>query len=102
MEHAEDEGTIEALLERLTKFTLPKALALRDKVNRGEKLSDFDIQFLLEIFERGKKSREMLHQHAEYELLTVELMSLYTDIIEKGMDNEHNSIDHLPRHDIPK
>ena len=94
-QYPEDEGVIEAVLDRITKFTLPKTLAIKARLDRGEKLSDFDIQFLLQVYERSKRTRKYLSRHPEYELLATELLSLYAEIMREGIENEN--VDEKPR-----
>ena len=35
-----DAGTIQTLLERLTTYRLPRALEIKERLNRGERLTD--------------------------------------------------------------
>ena len=64
-----DAGTIQAVLERLEKFRLPRALAIEVRVDAGELLNDSDIQFL-------------------YQALAAKLVGLYDEITRKALENE--------------
>ena len=57
-EISEDTGVIVALMERFNEQRLPKALALKARVEQGECLSEHDIAFLDEVF------RDANHRHA--------------------------------------
>jgi len=48
---SKDAGTIQVLLDRLNTQRLPRALDLKSKVDRGERLEEHDIQFLKLVFE---------------------------------------------------
>ncbi len=88
---SEDEGVIEALLERLSTQRLPRALDLKKKVDNGEVLDDYDIQFLKEVFADTQHIRALLDRHPEYQTLVARLISLYREITAKALDNEKAS-----------
>ena len=41
-----DEGVLTVIVERMQEQRYPRALELKEKVDRGETLEDFDIDFL--------------------------------------------------------
>ena len=90
-ELSKDAGVISALLQRLETQRLPKALALKDKVDRGEKLSDFDIEFLEEVFADANNVKPILNRHPEYRKLAARVIHLYKEIMDKAMENEEKS-----------
>ncbi|MGQ0591875.1 MAG: hypothetical protein ACT4QB_04285 [Gammaproteobacteria bacterium] len=87
-ESSEDVGLITVLLQRLETQRLPRALALKDKVDRGELLDDFDLGFLEEVFADTSSIRPFLAQHPEYQDLAARMMHLYKEITEKALQNE--------------
>ncbi len=89
-EHPEDEGTIEVLLSKIAKTTLPKVLTIKKKLDEGKKLNNYDIDFLLDTYERNRKNREIFHRHQEYIEFEAELMTLYAKVIQEGLENEKN------------
>jgi hypothetical protein len=81
-------GTILALLERLNTFRMPRALALKDRVDRGEKLDNRDRMFLKEVAEDMSQARRMLSKHPEFEPLVQKMADLYAHISQKAVENE--------------
>lgn len=87
-ESSEDLGLITVLLQRLETQRLPRALALKDKIDRGELLDDFDIGFLEEVFADASKVRPFVARHPEYQDLAARMMNLYKEITDKALENE--------------
>ena len=90
-ESSEDLGVVTVLLQRLEAQRLPRALALKDKVDRGELLDDFDLGFLEEVFAEHSSIRPYLAQHPEYQELAARMMHLYKEITDRGLQNEKAS-----------
>ncbi len=90
-ESSKDLGLLTVLLQRLETQRLPRALALKDKVDRGELLDDFDIGFLEEVFADTNNIRPLLAEHPEYQDLAARMMDLYKQITDKALQNEKAS-----------
>ena len=85
---SDDAGVIQVLLERLNSQRLPRALELKDKVNAGEALDDYDLRFLEEVFHDAHTIQPQVDKHPEYQQLVARLIHLYKEIMDKAMQNE--------------
>ena len=85
---AKDTGVIMALLQRLEQQRLPAILAIKKRVDQGERLEDHDIDFLKQMFADANKIKPMIDKHPEYQDLVVQLISLYNEITTKALENE--------------
>ena len=83
-----DTGTLTALMLNLEETRLPRAMHILDKVNNGELLSDRDIRFLKKEYEDSRANEFLVERHPEYCGLISRCLSLYTEIIIKGLENE--------------
>ncbi|WP_430232947.1 hypothetical protein [Nitrosomonas communis] len=91
-ENEKDLGVAMALLERFTTQTLPRALEIKERVDRGELLSQRDIDFLqLTLTERAEEIKPLVERHAEYQEVYAQAVHLYKEITERALLNEERS-----------
>src|SRR5262245_16532416 len=77
---SKESGTVQVLIQRLTNERLPYALKLRDRVNKGERLTDYDLEFLQRVYDDAAKMPKLAERHPEYEALVGQLTALYGEI----------------------
>ncbi len=89
MEQSEKElGVTMAILERFEKQTLPEALWIKEKMDKGELLSDGDIEFLEQIFQNATDIKPIVDEQPQYQPLYARAINLYEEIIAKGLENQ--------------
>jgi len=84
----QDAGVIAVLLERFEKQRLPRAQSLKEKVDRGEVLDEYDLAFLEEVFADASSIKPLADRHPEYQELVARAVHLYKEITDKAMENE--------------
>jgi hypothetical protein len=90
-EPTKDLGIATALLTEFTDHRLPKAQLLKEKVERGERLDEFDLAFLHEVMETAERIKPMVDRHPEYQEVYARAAALYGEITEKALANEKNA-----------
>lgn len=78
----------QAFLERLESRRLPKALALKAKVDRGERLDEWELAYLHEVFATAENLKPLVDHHPEYQELYCRMLELYREIIAQALENE--------------
>jgi hypothetical protein len=86
-----DAGLIATLLERLEKQRLPRLLAIKEKVDRGEPIDDLELKFLEKAIADARDILPIIDRHPEYQQLTTQVLSLYKEISEKALQLEKDS-----------
>ncbi|MGD2056000.1 MAG: hypothetical protein PVJ15_04265 [Gammaproteobacteria bacterium] len=90
-ESSNQDGVVQALVERFDKIRLPVALQLREKVDRGELLNDMDIAFLEEVLSDSRLIKPLVDAHPEWQDIAARMAQLYREITEKALENEKQS-----------
>ncbi len=86
-ESSKDVAVIATLVMQFETQRLPRALALKDKVDHGEPLDDWDTAFLDEVLHDAIQFKPLVDQHPEYQALYARAAHLYMEITEKGLEN---------------
>ena len=81
----EDTGLAVVLIERFEQWMPPRALDIKAKVDRGEKLANFDIDFLEEVLKEAEAVKPYVDRAPEYQSLYTRVVSLYEEITKKGL-----------------
>jgi hypothetical protein len=81
-------GLVEVVLQRLEEQRIPRALDIKERVDRGERLSDLDLSFMDEVLQDTIEAKPFLDQHPEWQELSTRVIALYKDITSKALANE--------------
>lgn len=85
---SKDTGVVATLIERFETQRLPRALALKEQVDRGERLSDLDLAFLKQVFDDTQHILPLVQKHPQWQPLMANAMALYREITAKALANE--------------
>ena len=86
--HPEDAGIIQTILDRFNNQRFPRTMAMKEKVDRGEKLEKFEVDYLAEVLEDARSLHALIERHPEYQPLVIKAFDLYKEISEKALANE--------------
>lgn len=90
-ESSNDVGILTVLMERLEKRRLPRALDIKEKVDRGERLDEWDTDYLEKIITDAQQVLELVDKHPEYQPLYARVADLYEEITSKALQNEQGA-----------
>ena len=88
IESSNEAGVIAVLVERFNTQRLPRALEIKVKVDAGETLSDFDLDFLGQVLADARQIQPLAARHPEYQELVARAIHLYREILDKAAENE--------------
>jgi hypothetical protein len=84
---SKDLGTLAVLAKRMVEERLPKALAMKARVDKGEVLNDADLAFLDEVVAGAQQNWGLLKDPRVLEIAG-RMVQLYKEITEKALENE--------------
>lgn len=87
-ETPKETGLVMVILERLEKQRLPLALQMKEKVDRGELLEDFELRHLEEMLGDANQVKPLVERHPEYQNLAARVLHLYKEITQRALENE--------------
>ena len=85
---SKDMGVLAVLAKRLVEERLPKALALKERVDRGEVLNDLDLDFLERVVSDANTIRPMMKDNPQVLEVAGRMLVLYKEISDKALENE--------------
>jgi len=85
---SKDAALIQVLVDRLEKIRLPVALELKEKVDRGERLNDREIDYLEEVLGDVEQVKPLLDRHPEWQDIAIRMTGLYSEITTRALQNE--------------
>jgi len=83
-----DAGVIQVLAQRLETQRLPALLSMKERVDRGEILSNVDIRLLDQIFQDAQSVQTLVDRHPEWQALAAKMVHLYKEITDLALKNE--------------
>jgi hypothetical protein len=85
---SKDIGVLTALAQRLETTRLPRVLAMKEKVERGEVLDDHDLAFLEKVFSEVGEIKPLIDRNPQYQDIVARMTQLYKEITSKALANE--------------
>ena len=88
---AQDKPIFATLVRQLETRSIPRAREIQASLDRGERISDYDIDRLLEIITDTRYIVPVAERHEEYQELVKRVSGLYRGIIEQAVRNEQGA-----------
>jgi len=89
---SKDAGVIQVLAKRMESQRLPAILAIKEKVDQGEILSDYNIRFLEQVLQDARSLKPLVERHPEWQPLVAKIVHLYKQVTELALENEKNNM----------
>ena len=83
-----DMGVIAVLAKRMVEERLPKALALKERVDRGEVLNELDLAFLEQVVADANQARPLMKDNPRVLEVAGRMLQLYKEITTKALENQ--------------
>lgn len=85
------DGMMVTLMQRFRTQRLPRILEIKEHVDRGGRLSEYDRLFLDEAMHDAQRNIRHVEDIPECQRLFIQLAHLYKQIMDKAVDNENRA-----------
>lgn len=86
-----DSSIILAVLQNFEKQLLPRVIEIKQSLDDGNIINEFDLEFLSEALHEARSLMPYLERHPEYEPFVCKLIHYYKIITDEALDNERLS-----------
>lgn len=87
----DQEEVLAAVMERFEKQRLPRILEIKERVDQGLPLNDFELDFLEDVCRDTLQYKHFVDGHPEFENLYACVAHLYHEIAEAALGNEEKN-----------
>jgi hypothetical protein len=87
-EVSKQSGVIAVLAKRMVEERLPKALALKERIDRGDVLNELDLQFLEQVVSDTNAAKPLMRSDLRVLEVAGRMLELYKEITVKALANE--------------
>lgn len=87
-EVSKDLGVLAVLATRMTEERLPKALALKERVEKGAVLNELDLNFLEQVVKEAGDLQPIMDRNPKAKEIGTRMLQLYNEITAKALANE--------------
>ncbi len=91
-EEINDTGIIQVILQRFEQQRLPRMVEIKENLDQGISLSEFDIEYLSTALHDAKFILPYLERHPEYEPLLAKVFHFYKLITDQALADEKKSL----------
>jgi hypothetical protein len=87
-EVSKETGILAVLAKRMVEERLPKALELKERIDKGGLLNDLDLNFLEQVVKDAAAIRPLLKDNQRLVDVAASMTRLYKEISDKALENE--------------
>jgi hypothetical protein len=85
------DGILAVMMKRFETYWLPDALAIKERVDRGEVLSEWAAAYLDDVVKDISLAKPLVDRFPEFQPLYARTARMYREIASKALENERTS-----------
>lgn len=83
-----DTGVILVMIQRFERQRLPRIIKIKERLDDGNRLTEFEIEYMSEALQDARSLLPYLDRHQEYKPLFARVIHYYKVIADKALANE--------------